>query len=197
MSERANRATQAASGAGALLALGIIIFGVVRFLSGDARTAMLCVVGGLFLRDAAVDLLARLRFDDAVRGLAVRDAMLTEVATIPAHIPLSDLASSGFLRGGYRSYPVVRGERVVGLLFVRAVLALSREERQVTSVQGAMTPLGEGIVAGAGEPLVGAMTRMARSGAGRLLVVEDGRLEGLLSLSSVLRHVRTRRALSS
>jgi CBS domain-containing protein len=197
MSEKASRATQAAAGGIALLALGVTIFGAVRFLNGDEVTALYCVVGGLVLRNAAVDVATRLRFQDAVRGLAVRDAMLTEVATIPGHIPVSDLTSEGFLRGGYRSYPVVRGDQVVGLLSVRAALALSAEERRSTSVQAAMTPLEESIVAGAGEPLVAAMARMARSGIGRLLVVEDGRLSGLLSLSSVFRHIRTRLALQS
>lgn len=197
MSHRTERATQAASEAGAVLALGIVLFGIVRLLNQDAATGLLCVVGGLFLRNAAIAIGTRLRFDNAVRGLAVRDAMLTEVATIPAQIPLSDLMPEGFLRGGYRSYPVVRGERVVGLLFVHTVLALSAEARRITSVQAAMTPLGQGIVAEAGEPLVGAMARMARSGVGRLLVVEDGRLSGLLSLSSVFRHMRTRLAFLS
>jgi CBS domain-containing protein len=195
MSERVNRATQAASGAGALLASGIVFFGVFRLLQGET-VALWYVIGGLLLRDAAIAIVARLRFDFALRGLAVRDVMLTEVATIPAQIALSELTSGPFLRGGYQSYPVVRGEQVVGLLSVRTVLALSPEERQRTSVQAAMTPLGEAIVAGADEPLVGALARMARSGVGRLLVVEDGRLGGLLSLSSVFRHMRMRAALS-
>jgi CBS domain-containing protein len=197
MSERANRATLAASEAGALMALGIVVFGLVRLFHADATTALFCVIGGWFLRDAAVDIGRRLRFDAAVSGLAVRDAMLTEVATLPAEIPLSDLTCEGFLRGGYHSYPVVRGEQVVGLLSVDAVLALSPEERRLTSVQATMTGLGAGLVADAGEPLVGALARMARSGVRRLLVVEDGRLSGLLSLSAVFRYVQVRLALLS
>ena len=195
MNERANRATLAASEAAALVALGLMLYGAVRLLHGDGTSALVCVIGGWLLRDAAVGIGRRLRFDTAVRGLAVRDAMLTAVATLPAEIPLSDLASDGFLRGGYQSYPVLRGEQVVGLLSVGAVLALSPEERKVTSVQALMTRLGEGIIADAGEPLVGALARMARSGVGRLLVVEDGRLAGLLSLSAVSRSIWTRLAL--
>jgi len=197
MSEKASRATQAASAAGAVLALGIVFFGILRLVEGDTIAALAFVVAGLFLRDAAIDIHARLRFGEGVRGLAVRDAMLTEVATVPAHVALSELVPERFLRGGYQSYPAIRGEQVVGLLSLPVVLAISPEERQRTTVQAVMTPLGANLVAGAGEPLVDAMARMARTGAKRLLVVEDGRLSGLLSLSSVLRHMRMRVALSS
>jgi len=191
------RAAQIACGAGALFASGIIFLGVFRLMAGDGVTGLWCVLVGWLLKDAAVAAYERVRLHEALRGLAVRDAMLTEVATIPAHLTLSELAPEHFLRGGYHSYPVVRVEGVVGLLSVREVVALSPEERERTSVQAVMTPLGKGIVVGPGEPLLGAMARMARSGVGRLLVVEDGRLEGLLSMGSVLRHIRVREALSS
>ena len=118
--------------------------------------------------------------------------MVTEVATLPAQVPLSDLMSEGLLIGGHQSYPVLRAERVVGVLSMGAVLALSFEERRSTSVQAVMTPLGEAVVARADEPLVEAVARMARRGMGRLLVVDEERLEGMLSLGSVFGHVRRR-----
>jgi Zn-dependent protease len=191
------RATQVASGVGGLLALGVTAFGVFRLLAGDGATAVWCVLVGWFLKDGAVAAYEQVRLREGLRGLAVRDAMLTEVATIPAHIALSELAPEHFLRGGYHSYPVVRGEGVVGLLSVREVLALPPEERERTSVQAVMTPLAESIVVGPGEPLFGAMARMARGEMRRLLVVEDGRLAGLLSMSSIFRHMRMREAFAS
>ncbi len=60
MSERANRATLAASEIGALMALGVVLFGVVRLLRGDAATALVCVMGGFFLRAVAVGIGRRL-----------------------------------------------------------------------------------------------------------------------------------------
>jgi CBS domain-containing protein len=132
-----------------------------------------------------------------LRGLAVRDGMATNVATLPAHIALSELSPEYLLRGLYRSYPVVRGDTVVGLLSPRQALLLSRDARERTSVQAVMTPLVQGTVIGPGEPLVGALVRMVGSGVRRLYVVEDGRLTGLLSASSVFRRLRLRHAFSS
>jgi CBS domain-containing protein len=191
------RLTQWTAGAATLFGTGLLCFGVFRFLADDAVTALACAVVGWFLRDAATAAYDRSTLYDALRGLAVRDAMLTEVATIPAQLTVSELASEHFLRGGYDSYPVVRGDRVVGLLSVRTVMALSAFERERTSVQAVMAPLAEAIVVAPGEPLRGVIGRMARSGMRRLLVVEDGQLQGLLSLSSVFRHMRMREALAS
>ena len=59
-----------------------------------------------------------------------------------------------------------------------------------------MTPAGEEVVASPREPLLSAMAKMARPGGGRLLVVDGGRLVGLLTRGSVLRQVRVREHLS-
>ena len=90
---------------------------------------------------------------------------------------------------------MVRGDSVVGLLCRRDILKVPAEERERTSVQSAMTPLGERVVVPPGAPLLRAMSKMAESGLGRVLVMEGGRLVGLLTMGSVLRHVRVREEL--
>ena len=109
------------------------VTGVVRLIAGSSRPR-----GGAY-RDV--------RLDEALAGVTVADAMLREVATLPADLSLGEVAQQHFLRSGYGSYPVMRGDAVVGLLCLRDVLRRSAEERAVTSVQAAMTPLSPGIVA--------------------------------------------------
>lgn len=188
------RATRIAAGAGTFFAFFLIVSGVFRLLGGDGVTGVWYILIGWFLKEAASGAYQGARLDETLRGVAVRDAMLTEVATVPAHISLSDAAGDHFLRTGYGGYPVVRGESVVGLLCLRDILRVPPEEREGTSVQAVMTPLGEPIVIDPEVPLLAAMAKMARGG-GRLLVMQDGRLVGLLSLSSVIRHLKVREEL--
>jgi CBS domain-containing protein len=84
---------------------------------------------------------------------------------------------------------------VVGLLCLRDVLRYPMEERETTSVQGAMLPLGPDLVVGPEVPLLKATARMAEAGTGRLLVMEGDRLVGLLTLRAVLRQVQVREEL--
>ncbi len=190
------RATRIAAGAGTFFAFFLIVSGVFRLLGGDGVTGVWYILIGWFLKEAAGGAYQGARLDETLRGVAVRDAMITEVATVPAHISLADAAGDHFLHTGYGGYPVVRGESVVGLLCLRDILSVPPGEREGTAVQAVMTPLGDAIVIDPEVPLLAAMAKMA-SGAGRLLVMREGRLVGFLSLSSVIRHLKVREELFS
>jgi CBS domain-containing protein len=100
------------------------------------------------------------------------------------------------MRTGYGSYPVTRGEAVVGLLCLKDVLRLSTEEREVTSVQGAMRPLTDAIVTDPDAPLPVAIARMVQAGTARLLAMHGGQLAGLLTMNGVIRRLRVREELA-
>lgn len=191
------RATRAAAHAGTLFAAALMVLGVFTVLNGQGLAGVWYLLIGWFLSTASSEALSRSRFDHVLEGVTVGDCMLRDVATIPARISVAEAAHDYFLHTGYSGYPVVRGEQVVGLLSLRDVLSLPVAERQDTSVQAVMTPLSEAIVVRAGDPLLNAAAKLGALGAGRLLVMEDGRLLGLITLNSVVRHVRTREALLS
>jgi Zn-dependent protease len=189
------RATRLAARAGSLFAYFLIASGVVSMLRGAGISGMWYVLIGWFLKDASAGAYESARVDEALRGVTAGDAMTKDVATLPADISLAEAAHDYFLHTGYGAYPVVRGEAVVGLLCRRDLLKVPAEDRERTSVQSAMTPLGERVVVPPGAPLLRAMSKMAESGLGRVLVMEGGRLLGMLTMGSVLRHVRVREEL--
>lgn len=190
------RATRIAAGAGTFFAFFLILSGVFSLLQGSGTAGVWYILIGWFLKDAAVGAYQRARLDEVLRGVTVRDAMLSDVDTLPSPISVGEAARDHFLRTGYGAYPVVRGEEVVGLLCLRDILRLSPEERENTSVQGAMVPLSEAIVIDPREPLSAALGKMAESKVGRLLVMEEGKLVGLLTMSSLVRHLRVREELA-
>jgi CBS domain-containing protein len=85
---------------------------------------------------------------------------------------------------------------VVGLLTLRDILKMSPEERENTSVQGAMIPLRDEMVAAPGDPVLEALARMSGSSPGRLLVLDGGHLVGVLSPGAVLRQLKARQELA-
>jgi Zn-dependent protease/predicted transcriptional regulator len=189
------RATRIAAGAGTFFAFFLIAAGVLSLLAGQSISGIWYILLGWFLMDASAGAYKRVRLDDTLGGLTVRDAMLREVATLPAHISLEEAAHEHFLHTGYGGYPVVRGDTVVGLLCLRDILRRPPGERTSTSVQSAMAPLEDGIVISPEAPLLAAMVKMAEAGTGRLLAMENGRLVGLLTMNAIVRHVRVREEL--
>jgi Zn-dependent protease/CBS domain-containing protein len=190
------RATRIASGAGSLFALFLILAGVFSLAGGNTLGGIWYILIGWFIKDASAASYQQVRLDEGLRGVTVRDAMVEAVVTVPCTGSVAEAAREYFMQTGYDSYPVTRGEDVVGLLSLKDVLRLSPEERESTSVQGAMRPLTDAIVTDPDTPLRVAIARMAQAGTARLLVVHGGRLLGLLTLNAVDRRLRMRERLA-
>ncbi len=191
------RATRMAAGAGTFFAYFLIVSGALRLFKGDGIGGIWYVLIGWFLKEGAQGAYQRVRLDETLRGVTVRDVMIADPETLPSQVSLSEAAHSHFMLSGYGGYPVMRGDQAVGLLCLKDILRRPPAERDSTSVQAAMTPLTSEISAQPAEPLGAAMARMAKAGSGRLLVVEGGRLVGLLTTGSVVRHVKVREELSA
>jgi CBS domain-containing protein len=189
------RARRLASGAGTVFAFFLIFAGVFSMVRGDSLGGLWYVLIGWFIKDASTASYQQVRLDEALRGVSIRDAMVQAVATIPGSGSVAEAAREYFMRTGYGSYPVTRGEAVVGLLCLKDVLRLSAEEREATSVQGAMRPLTDALVTDPEASLPEAIARMAQSGSARLLVMHADRLLGLLTMNGVIRRLKVREEL--
>jgi Zn-dependent protease/CBS domain-containing protein len=191
-----SRATHVASAAGTFFAFLLIFAGVFSLLRGDSLGGLWYILIGWFIKDTSFSSYQQVRLDEALRGVAVRDAMVEGVATIPGSGSVAEAAREYFLRTGYGSYPVTRGDAIVGLLCLKDVLRLSPEEREATSVQGAMRPLTDALVIDPDAALPLAIATMAQAGTARLLVMQGERLVGLLTTNGVIRRMKVREALA-
>jgi CBS domain-containing protein len=184
------------STAWSVVALFLVAAGVFRLLDGDPGGAWYVLIGWL-VKKASAARYRKLRLDEALRGVVVRDLMLEAVTTMPGSGTVAEAARDHFMRTGYGSYPVTRGGNVVGLLSLKDVLRLSAKERESISVQGAMRPLTDAIVTEPDAALSLVFARMARTRAAALLVMHGEQLVGLLTMSAVLRSLRVREELET
>ncbi len=189
------QATRIASGAGGFVALFLMCFGAFSLLQHVSFAGVSCVLVGWLIKDAAAASYRQVQLDEALAGVTVRDAMRRGVVTIPAHLSIADAARDYFLRTGYGSFPVMRGDGVVGLLCLSDVLHVPALERESTSVQGAMRRLADEIVTDPDVPLPAALAKLARPETARLLVMHGGELVGLLTMKAVLRRLAMRQRL--
>jgi Zn-dependent protease/CBS domain-containing protein len=182
------RATRLATLAGTGFGYALIALGMWSVLSGQGLGGVWYVMIGWFLSRAAGGAFRAAQLD-ALSGLRVQDAMTADVDAIPADISLQEAVGSYFEPSGFTSYPVRRGEQLVGVITLRDLLREPIDERGGTSVQAVMQPVDERMVVGPDTPLAEAMARLAQAG-GRLLVLAEGRLVGLLTTSGISRRAR-------
>ncbi|HXE57816.1 MAG TPA: site-2 protease family protein [Gemmatimonadales bacterium] len=180
------RATRIAAGIGQVVAIG---FGIVGLLLPNPLLVLVAffVFLGAGTEAAAVETRA------VGEGMRVRDMMITDFRTLPAHATLQE-AVEHLLAGEQREFPVVDAHgRVEGLLTREGLIRGLSQRGAGASVAEAMTP---------GTPLIRvdlgfdeAMERLRASGLRALPVVDPyGNVIGLLTLDNVTDLLLVRRA---
>ena len=142
---------------------------------------------GWFLLQAAGAEVRYLAVRQALGGLRVRDLMVPNPVTVPPDLSLGRFMDDVVWSHRYTTYPVVDRGRAVGLLPFRAVAEVPRAEWDSRFVSGSMLPLERVPELHPGDELVDALAALGDSEVDRGLVLEDGALVGLLSITDLAR----------
>ncbi len=179
------RATRVAATVGQLMAIGFVLFGLS---TGAPMVLFLALFVWIGAAAAAVQVAERA----ALKGVPVRDAMLTDFPTRNTDDTLGRAASL-LLAGAQQDFPVESGgdpPRVLTRASLLAGLAERGAEAPVADFASDSAPAVE-----ADGPLVAAVTALRERGATCAPVVRDGRIVGLLTLENVAELLMVREAL--
>ena len=182
-------ATRVAADVGRGFGYLLIALGVVFFIGQGAWSGAWLSFLGWFLLQAAT---AEGRYGllrDALGGLCVRDAMVRTPVTVAADASLDEFMDGVAHEHRFTTYPVVDDGRVVGLLRFAAVAHVSRDAWTRTRVRDCMLPFDDVPQLLENEPLVDAIGELGSEPPGRALVLDDGLVVGLLSITDVGRLV--------
>ena len=127
--------------------------GAFRAFTGEFMGGLWLVLIGLFLRQAAEGSYQQVVLRRALGPLAVRDVMTREVVHVPADLPVGRVLDEFFWRHHVSSFPVLDGERVVGILGLDQLRQVSSERLAETRSREIMRPLAEGLTAAPGDSL--------------------------------------------
>ncbi len=180
-------ATRIASQSGSAFGLVLIILGVVRVVVGDFIGGMWSFLIGSFLRNAARMSYQQVVLREALRGSSVRRFMNTDVVTVPRQTTVADLVENYFYKHHFRMFPVVADGKLAGCVTTREVSGLPREEWRRQTVGAIAVRCSPENSVSPDMDAIDALSRMNKTGASRLLVVEGERLAGILTLKDLLR----------
>jgi Zn-dependent protease/CBS domain-containing protein len=186
-------ATRVATDIGRGFAYLFIVLGIAMFIfQGSFSGAWLAFIGW-FLLQAATGEARYIATEAALAGLRVRDLMVRNPATIDGDLTLGRFMEEVARSPHFATYPVVDAERPIGLLAFRSVAAVPRSEWDWRRVRDAMTPLDQVQLLTEDETAVDALGALSSSTSNRGLVVENGHLAGLLSITDLTRAFEVRR----
>jgi CBS domain-containing protein len=168
-------------------------FGVsVPFFGTGITSGIWLALIGWFLSSAATQSRARVLLEDALSGAMVSRIMRGPGPQVTAATLVGDLVREGFMRTDARAFPVVDGDRFLGLVCLEDVRKLSQDRWDTTPVLAIMTPVEKLSVVSSSTEASEALQRMAVRDVNQLPVIDDGRLVGMLYRSDFIRWLELR-----
>jgi len=118
-----------------------------------------------------------------------------EVVSVAPDLPLNQLINSYFLHYGYKGFPVAQAGRVLGMVSVFNVKGLPEDQQKTKTVAQVMEPLNDDLLISPQVSLTEALSKMGQTEAGRLVVMQGGKMVGLISKTGLLRYLEMKRIL--
>jgi len=171
----------------------MVVLGLLASMGGAGVSGVWFVFIGLFITFASTAEAAQTERDLLLGGLRVRDVMTPEPLTAPGSISVASLVDQYILRQHVSAYPVIDDlGRPVALMTLERVRAVPAGRRNETSVRAVAAPISEVVVASPDDPVNALVPRLATSREGRALVLDQGRLVGIVSHTDIIRALELR-----
>lgn len=183
------RATLTAARVGSFFGLLFIVLGIYSVLFLDNLVGgMWWILIGLFLRGAAGASRSAETTRAYMQGEVVARFMISDPITVPPDLDLQSVVDDIVARHFHDVYPVMDDKGMaLGLLHTQNVNKVKPRQLSQTRVRDIMEPPGANNVIAPGLDAIQAVNLMNRSGNARLLVVDRGRLVGIVTLRDMLR----------
>ncbi|WP_017327805.1 site-2 protease family protein [Synechococcus sp. PCC 7336] len=179
------RATQIASSSGKALGFAIVFLGVLLLLRGLIFNGLWFVLMGMFLQNSAEAGYQQQLLQVGLAGVQAWEVMTRHPETVPHDLSLQQLVDEYFLHRRHHSFPVLRGGHPCGIVTLNQVKQVPREQWQRLTVGDIMKPLDRTVVVRPEEKILDTLKRMDESQVGRVLVILDGALEGIISARDI------------
>jgi Zn-dependent protease/CBS domain-containing protein len=190
-------ATRWAAGVGQGIAYLFIMGGLWLLFAGYVVDGLWIGLVGWFLLTAAQAEVSHAQLEAMFRGVTVGQVMTPAPASAPPDISMRELVDEYMLPHGQRLVPVIQQGQLVGLVTLREIQRVPREQWADTLVSRAMVPRAALHVAAPAQPIADVLPVLVDQNINQLPVVENGRLVGILSRDAILRMLEVRRSLGA
>lgn len=184
------RATRIATATGQGFAYFLIAGGIgVAFLFGFMGGLWLALIGW-FLANAASASYRQTVVTELLREGRVKDIMATDFRSVPPHLSLQQALHDYMMRYNQSVLPVVRGQKLEGLLTMADIKKKPREQWPSVLVSEVMTGAGELKAVGPEDGLNTVIQLMESGSLNQLPVISGQRLVGLVSRDDLIRYIK-------
>ncbi|MFA4903919.1 MAG: site-2 protease family protein [Desulfobaccales bacterium] len=179
-------ATRVSSTIGSAFGIGLIVFGILQFIYGNVIGGVWMFLIGMFLRNAAQMSYQQLLVRKALEGEKVSRFMNTNPVAVQDSITVEHLVEDYIYKHHYKMFPVMSGDKLVGCITTRQVKEIPREAWSRETIREAASQCSPENTISPDTDAIKALGLMTQTGVSRMLVVEHGRLVGIVTLKDLL-----------
>ncbi|MGB2696911.1 MAG: site-2 protease family protein [Candidatus Zixiibacteriota bacterium] len=181
-----HRATLLATNVGKGLSILMILLGAFQIFTGYLIGGVWMVFIGFFLRQAAEAGYQRVVIQDLLSGVKVKELMSQNPICVSPEMSVSQVVEEYFMRYRLTSFPVCQSDRVLGIITLQSVKEIPRENWSDKTIRDSVTPVSQEYILHPEDEAVEALRKIITSDLGRLPVVANGRIIGILSRKDVM-----------
>ncbi len=188
-------ATKISSRIGSGFGVALIAIGVVSFISGNFINGVWLALIGFFLRWVAQNAYQQLIIRRLLEGDPVKRFMKKDPVTVPSSTPINNLVENYIYQYHFKLFPVVDDSRLIGCVNLKRVKEVPREEWSNRKVADIAEECSEDNTIEADTDAITALSQMNRTQQSRLMVVEDGKLQGVIAVKDLMSFLSHKMAL--
>jgi Zn-dependent protease len=186
-------ATRMASGIGQKIALFFIFFGIFSLFTRMPGGLWLMLIGW-FLYTAAQSSYQQSTLQESLSGVKVKDIMVKDIVTLSSSMTVGEAVNGYFLRYGYGGFPVVDNGKYDGIVTLKEVKDVPKADWGTVKVGDIFVTHERKWQVQPEDGVMRALELMIREDKGRLVIIENGRLTGLITRNGIARYVQLKGA---
>ena len=182
-------ATRFTSRLGGGFGIVLIGLGLISIITGNFVGGLWLIVLGLFLRNAAQMSYRQLIVRRALEGEPVSRFMEPAVETVPPSTTVRDFVDNYVYKHHFKLYPVTDNGSLEGCVSTRMLQEFPKATWQEHTVKEVVQPCADNNSIDVNEDATVALDKMNRNGVSRLIVTENNRLRGIITLKDLMRFI--------
>jgi Zn-dependent protease len=182
-----SRATKVVSQIGNGFAFFMIIFGVLQFIATQSMTSGLWFVFiGLFMKQSALGSYQAAMLQRTLSGVKVRQIMTENVVSVDWLLSLDELVREYIYKHQFTNFPVFNRDEFVGMVSLEGVKTVAKDLWAFKQVRDIMVSIELVHCLKPTEDATEAWAKMASNGTGRMPVIENDKLVGIVTRRDIM-----------
>lgn len=145
---------------------------------------------GWFLYSAAQASYRQSALQETLAGVKVRDVMVKDMVSLSPAASVDEAINNYFLRYGFGGFPVMEGNRFLGILTLKETAAVPRDSWPKMKVSEIYVPHDKRWEISPEEEVTRALELMVTEDKGRVAVVKNDRIVGLITRNGIAKYVQ-------